>query len=785
MRRHVFTSLEEYQASLVEQAPVDDLDIVEVPYVPQAEPLDEEQRQELEEEREALSSLPSTFATSAEGAKFMASLGIPQTALNGKIPFQKEWQNKATTDPAEIDALYLQYKGNFGSVAKAEMGGFYILELDSLAAEQAFESKYGVGFSARLIIRSGPNRFHLYYKHDETSLAALSNIAQTSGDGFSLRLKNEQCVSPGSTHPVRKTQYSIYLNGTPEVATAQEIAWLCEQKIKSKSDVKKAQEINGERILIRQGAIYDAVISQSGKLWNSGFPPDSIPDLLVLWTNENCEGPIDEAKVRSYAKGSNWKQGQPGAEWVYCGIPVGSTPPPELLSFDEADDNDSSSYDMTAQEIAEQQEAEYPVYRLHEGPGPSFDEGVLYGPVGEVATKMAQYNESHIAAIYLNLLVSLGNLFGRHAYFNVNRTEHFLNEFLACVGDSSTARKGTGGDEVNDFLNKISAEWLRSRNVGGFGSPQGIIHQIRDDVTWKKLDIKKGTYDEIFKAGIADKRLCIREGELSNILKLMADPKTRADELLRNMWDGKELQNLVSGMTDQGENKSLRCTKPHGSIIGYTTSALMKNTMPVGADTSGAGNRFLYAYLKRLKLVPLGGPEINWVNETLDYKGEKISFIIYFYEMVREAQKDRLIPIAPSARKFWENTYLKMERNAWAGFVGRMTSRGAAHVRRLATIFALVDREDSVQIKHLEAALGIWEYSRQSARYIFMGYTTEQEKILRLAHEKGPEGITGGRDIHALFNRHKSGEWIQTQLVALKAGGWLSQEGDVYRFKKW
>src|ERR1700723_911944 len=156
MRHRVFTSLEEYQASLVVQTPVDDLDIVEVPYVPQAEPLDEEQRQELEEEREALSSLPSTFATSAEGAKFMASFGIPQTALNGKIPLQKEWQNKATTNPAEIDALYLQYKGNFGSVAKAEMGGFYILELDSLAPEQAFESKYGVGFSARLIIRSGP-----------------------------------------------------------------------------------------------------------------------------------------------------------------------------------------------------------------------------------------------------------------------------------------------------------------------------------------------------------------------------------------------------------------------------------------------------------------------------------------------------------------------------------------------------------------------------------------------------------------------------------------------------
>jgi hypothetical protein len=285
-----------------------------------------------------------------------------------------------------------------------------VLEVDSLAAEQAFQSKYGRGFSARLVIRSGPARFHLYYKHDGVSLAALSNIAQTSGDGFSLRLDNEQCVSPGSIHPVRKTQYSVYLNDTPSEATEQEIAWLCEQKTKSKSEIKKAQEVEGKRILIPQGAVYDAVISQSGKLWNNGFPPDKIPDMLVDWALENCEGPIDLDKVRSYAKGSNWKQGQPGAEFVYCGLPVDSNPPPELPSLDLDEGNDPSDYDMTEEEVKAQQEAEYPVYRLHEGAGPSFDETILYGPLGEVARKMAQYNESHIAAIYLNLIVSFGNM---------------------------------------------------------------------------------------------------------------------------------------------------------------------------------------------------------------------------------------------------------------------------------------------------------------------------------------------------------------------------------------
>jgi len=503
----------------------------------------------------------------------------------------------------------------------------------------------------------------------------------------------------------------------------------------------------------------------------SGGPHRGWSDIRELWKNT----------VGHHQRFGDEKPGQviSGGTVYSCGENV---PPVSVDADDEKEEQ--STYNMTEAELEEQKNAEYPVYKLHEGAGPSFDEGILYGPVGEVAKRMARYNESHVASIYLNLLVSFGNMFGRHAYFNVNKTEHFLNEFLACVGDSSTARKGTGGDEVDDFLTLISSDWMHRRNIGGFGSPQGIIYQIRDDITFKKLDKKTGLYKDIFKAGIDDKRLCIREGELSNILKLMSDPKTRADELLRNMWDGKKLENAVSGVTDQGENKSLFCIKPHGSIVGYTTSSLMKSTMPVGADVSGSGNRFIYAYLKRLKLVPLGGPAIDWVKETLEYKGEQVPFLVYFYEMVSEAQKDRNIPLSASTRKFWENAYLKMERQEWTGLVGRLTSRGPAHIRRLATILALIDREDSVHTKHLEAAMSIWDYSRESVRYIFVGYTPEQERILRLAFDN-VAGITGGRDVHALFNRHKSSAWVKTQLTALVRGGWLSQEGDVYKFKKW
>jgi hypothetical protein len=91
-----------------------------------------------------------------------------------------------------------------------------------------------------------------------------------------------------------------------------------------------------------------------------------------------------------------------------------------------------------------------------------------------------------------------------------------------------------------------------------------------------------------------------------------------------------------------------------------------------------------------------------------------------------------------------------------------------------------------VDVKHLKAAEGLWNYTQECAQFIFIGYSVEQYQILMLAkqHQKG---ITL-TDAHRLFGRNRRGEWLRAQLKGLVQGGYMTQTGDsygaIYQFKR-
>ena len=96
----------------------------------------------------------------------------------------------------------------------------------------------------------------------------------------------------------------------------------------------------------------------------------------------------------------------------------------------------------------------------------------------------------------------------------------------------------------------------------------------------------------------------------------------------------------------------------------------------------------------------------------------------------------------PEARERWIDIYGPLSRGE-QGLFGAATSRAEAHVVRLAAIYATLDRETKIRLAHLEAALALWRYSAESARWIFgdsLGDPTADE-IWTAAKER-PAGVT-------------------------------------------
>jgi hypothetical protein len=277
------------------------------------------------------------FATPAEGAKYFASLNIPQIPLRPetKIAIEKDWPKKCSTDFAQIDKWVRIYPGcNFASVAKANLGGFFCVEVDSTDVQKRIKVNTGEGFTSKSIVISHKGG-HRWYRHSEESLKQLGNISQghVIGSDFSVRCDDLYALTPGAIHPLSKKQYRLHLPFVaPAIITQREIDWLSSQKINSIEKKEAQKNTNG---LIKHGAIHGYLVSLAGTLRQNGMTPEEIETVLLRKVYEDCEPPIDESKVRAVARSiGNYAEGNPASEMVYTnGVIAGTNPQTEMIQI--------------------------------------------------------------------------------------------------------------------------------------------------------------------------------------------------------------------------------------------------------------------------------------------------------------------------------------------------------------------------------------------------------------------------------------------------------------------
>jgi hypothetical protein len=384
---------------------------------------------------------------------------------------------------------------------------------------------------------------------------------------------------------------------------------------------------------------------------------------------------------------------------------------------------------------------------------PELDPAALYGLPGDVVRAIDPHCEADPVAILANTLTAFGSVAGRGAFAQVGGDEHHLKLFIGLVGETAKGRKGTSWGPVCGLLEGVDPGWTGERVVGGLSSGEGLIYAVRDEVRGMKKD-----EEVILDAGEPDKRLLVLEGELASVLKVMGREGNTLSPVIRQAWDGDRLRTMT-------KNSPTKSTGAHISIIGHVTKAELLRHLGETEAANGFANRFLWLMVRRSKELPFGG---EWKTPG--------ALVRRLDAAVRFARTPRVVTWGASARDQWAEVYGPLSEGK-PGLFGAVTGRAEAQTLRLATVYAAMDRSASIEREHLEAALALWDYAEESARYIFGDATGDPvaDAILQALRNAGDRGLTR-TEIRDLFKRHQGAERINAALGELLRLGRVRRE---------
>lgn len=286
--------------------------------------------------------------------------------------------------------------------------------------------------------------------------------------------------------------------------------------------------------------------------------------------------------------------------------------------------------------------------------------------------------------------------------------------------------------------------------MGGLASGEGLIASVADA-------------DEQGQGGNTDKRLLVYEPEFARVLGVAAREGSTLSPIIRDAWDTGRLRVMT-------RKSPLVASGAHISIVGHVTVDELRRRMADSEAANGFANRFLFACVRRSKLLPSGG-ELG--------EGERTVLGRSVRDALREARKLDLLKRSPDAETYWTELYEMMADDDAGGLVGDVTARAEAQTLRLAVVYALLDGSRLIERVHLEAVYAVWRYCEGSARYIFGDSLGDDvsDRLLDALRRAGTAGMDGTEQ-RDLFGRHVSGKRLDLARQLLESRGLARTESE-------
>ena len=283
--------------------------------------------------------------------------------------------------------------------------------------------------------------------------------------------------------------------------------------------------------------------------------------------------------------------------------------------------------------------------------------------------------------------------------------------------------------------------FIEHRVVSGLSSGEGLIAQVQDP---EELEDR---FDH-------DQRLLCVSSEFAQTIRVLAREGNTLSAVIRDAWDSRRLQILV-------RNQPIAATGAHIGLIGHITREELLDKLDKTELMNGFFNRFMVFAVERARLLPFGGQLDG--RDLARVQGELAGALSL-------AAVDAEVKFSPAAADLYTAVYGSLSE-ARPGVLGAATARAEAHVLRLSLIYALLDCHDTIGQAHLEAALEVWRFSNDSARWVF-GETSGDPlaDAILLAVNESPKPLTR-TELSARFSRNRGATELNRAVTKLIKSG--------------
>lgn len=653
-----------------------------------------------------------------------------------KHPLTKNGLLDATDNATVIRNWWMQAAQANVAIRTGPESRVWVLDLDGaagLADLETLEIQHGPLPTAPMVLTGGGGR-HVYFALPKDR--NVQNRTQCHGMSIDVRGNGGYVIAPPSIHESgRRYDWERDIGEIdPPLAPAWLLKWVT-------NEGSHGQTLGAGKVLVVQdddlesapgapkGQRHDQLCRLVGHHFQRGDTVAAVELLALAWA-ERCTPPL------------------PGNETQRTVRSLASSHEKGLNSLNSLNSQVSDD---------EVENLELPPERAW----PTLHPNALQGLAGDIVRRIEPQTEADPAALLLQTLAFYGSIVGRHAHCLVEEDAHFPNIFVCLIGDTSHGRKGTSAGRIRRVFREVDGEgWIDQRVQTGLSSGEGLIFAVRDAVSRTEPIKKQGRvvdYEEVVvDQGVADKRLLVVEPEFAKVLRQTRREGNILSPVVRQAWDTGVLRILT-------KNSPVTATGVHISIVGHCTPSELRKYLTDTEVANGFANRFFWCLTRRSKCLPEGGSPVAVED-----------FVARLKESVQFAKDADRITRDDHATRLWREEYPRLSEGR-IGMFGEVTSRAEAQVLRLSLIYALLDCSVLVKATHLQAALAVWQYCEDSARYIFGESTSDPvaDHVLRLV--KSQPGISR-TELHKSFSGHLDAKLLLAAIGSLRNLGLIRQE---------